>query len=109
MSIARQLSFFYFATRCQALRQHGDPLDVLAFHVPWESFRPTLEAVLRRSKREKGGRLPFDAVLMFKSLVLQTLYHLSDDQTEYQVHDRLSFLRFLGLDLDQRIPDAKTI
>jgi IS5 family transposase len=34
---------------------------------------------------------------------------LSDDQAEYQIRDRLSFMRFLGLDLDQRIPDAKTI
>jgi IS5 family transposase len=46
---------------------------------------------------------------MFKILVLQALYNLSDDQTEYQIRDRLSFMRFLGLDLAQRIPDAKTI
>jgi IS5 family transposase len=46
---------------------------------------------------------------MFQVLVLQALYNLSDDQTEYQIRDRLSFMRFLGLDLDQRIPDAKTI
>ncbi len=109
MSTPRQLSFFDLATRYQALSQHGDPLDALAFHVPWATFRPTLEVVLHRSKREKGGRPPFDAVLMFKILVLQSLYNLSDDQTEYQIRDRLSFMRFLGLDLDQRIPDAKTI
>ena len=77
--------------------------------MPWEDFRLALEAVLCRSKRKKGGRPPFDAVLMFKILVLQSLYNLSDDQTEYQIRDRLSFMRFLGLDLDQRIPDAKTI
>ena len=109
MSTPRQLSFFDLATRYQALSQHGDPLDALAYHVPWETFRPTLEAVLRRSKREKGGRPPFDAVLMFKILVLQSLYNLGDDQTEYQIRDRLSFMRFLELDLAQRIPDAKTI
>ena len=62
-----------------------------------------------RSKHEKGGRPPVDAVLMFKILVLQALYTLSDDQMEYQMRDRLSFMRFLGLDLPQRIPDAKTI
>ncbi|GJL50629.1 MAG: hypothetical protein NPIRA01_18560 [Nitrospirales bacterium] len=109
MSTPRQLSFFDLATRYQALSQHGDPLDTLACHVPWETFRSALEAVLHRSKREKGGRPPFDAVLMFKILILQSLYNLSDDQTEYQIRDRLSFMRFLGLDLDQRIPDAKTI
>ncbi len=48
-------------------------------------------------------------MLMFKVLVLQARYNLSDDQTEYQIRDRLSFMRFLGLDLHQRIPDAKTI
>jgi len=109
MSTPRQLSFCDLASRYEALSQNGDPLAALAVHVPWEAFRPSLESVLHRSKRTKGGRPPFDAVLMFKVLVLQALYNLSDDQTEYQIRDRLSFMRFLGLDLDQRIPDAKTI
>ena len=52
-----------------------------------------------RSDRARGGRPPYDAVLMFKVLVLQTLYTLSDDQTEYQLRDRLSFMRFVGLAL----------
>lgn len=109
MSTPRQLSFCDLATRYEALSQNGDPLDALAVHVPWEAFRPTLDSVLHRSKRNKGGRPPFDAVLMFNLLVLQALYNLSDDHTESQIRDRLSFMRFLGLDLDQRIPDAKTI
>jgi IS5 family transposase len=109
MSTPHQLSFCDLATRYDALSQQGDPLDALALHVPWETFRPALVTVLQRSKRQKGGRPPFDAVLMFKILILQALYNLSDDQTEYQIRDRLSFMRFLELDLDQRIPDAKTI
>ncbi|MDH5574188.1 MAG: IS5 family transposase [Nitrospirota bacterium] len=109
MSIPHQLGFFDLSTRYEALSQQGDPLEQLAHVVPWEAFRPTLAKVLRRSKRKKGGRPPFDAICMFKVLVLQALYNLSDDQTEYQIRDRLSFMRFLGLDLDQRIPDAKTI
>lgn len=52
---------------------------------------------------------PFDAMLRFKILILQSLYNLSDDQTKYQVRDRPSFMRFLRLDLDHRIPAAKTI
>jgi len=104
-----QLGFFDLTQRYDALSQKGDPLEQLAQHIPWARFRPTLEKVLCRSKRSKGGRPPFDAILMFKVLVLQALYTLSDDQTEYQIRDRLSFLRFLGLDLHQRIPDAKTI
>ena len=46
---------------------------------------------------------------MFKILVLQALYGLSDDQAEFQIQDRLSFMRFLGLGLAERVPDAKTI
>lgn len=46
---------------------------------------------------------------MFKMLVLQSLYNLSDDQTEYQVRDRLSFQRFLGLSPDDTVPDSKTL
>ena len=109
MPTPSQLSFCDLATRYDALSQNGDPLVLLAYHISWEDFRPALKAVLGRSKRKKGGRPPFDAVLMFKILVLQALYNLSDDQTEYQIRDRLSFMRFLQLDLDQRIPDAKTI
>src|SRR4051812_32450374 len=45
----------------------------------------------------------------FKALVLQALYNLSDDQIEYQIRDRLSFMRFLGLGLEDRVPDAKTV
>lgn len=47
--------------------------------------------------------------MMFKIMVLQALYGLSDDQAEFQVQDRLSFMRFLGLGLGDRVPDAKTI
>jgi hypothetical protein len=55
MSTPRQLSFCDLATRYEALSQNGDPLDALAVHVPWEAFRPTLDSVLHRSKRNKGG------------------------------------------------------
>lgn len=50
-----------------------------------------------------------DAVMMLKVLVLQSLYGLADEQTEFQIRDRLSFMRFLGLDLHGRVPDARTI
>jgi transposase, IS5 family len=87
----------------------GDPLERLAAVVDFELFRGELEAALDRSDRSRGGRPPYDAVLMFKVLILQTLSTLSDDQTEYQIRDRLSFMRFLGLALEDRVPDAKTI
>lgn len=46
---------------------------------------------------------------MFKMLILQALYNLSDEQTEYQIKDRLSFMRFLGLSVSHRVPNAKTV
>lgn len=46
---------------------------------------------------------------MFKVLVLQMLYMPSDDQTEYQLRDRLSFMRLIGLALHDLVPDAKTV
>ena len=109
MQTPNQLGFFDLTHRYDALRQQGDPLERLAQEIPWARFRKTLDKSVKRSKREKGGRPPFDAVLMFKVLVVQALYNLSDEQTEYQIRDRLSFMRFLGLDLHQRVPDAKTI
>src|SRR3954467_5937962 len=72
-------------------------------------FRAPLVSALKRSDGSRGGRPPYDPVLMFKVLVLQTLYTLSDDATEFQIRDRLSFMRFLGLGLEHPVPDAKTV
>jgi len=107
--MAGQPGFFDLDERCAALSAAGDPLERLAAVVDFELFRGELDVALERSDRARGGRPPYDAVLMFKVLVLQTLYTLSDDQTEYQIKDRLSFMRFLGLALEERVPDAKTI
>ena len=107
--MAGQPGFFDGDERLKALSAAGDPLERLAKVVDFEVFRGELEAALSRSDRAKGGRPPYDLVLMFKILVLQTLYTLSDDQTEYQLKDRLSFMRFVGLALHDPVPDAKTI
>jgi IS5 family transposase len=107
--MAGQPGFFDGDERLKALSAAGDPLERLAQVVDFEVFRGELEAALSRSDRSKGGRPPYDPVLMFKVLVLQTLYTLSDDQTEYQLKDRLSFMRFVGLALHDPVPDAKTI
>lgn len=66
-------------------------------------------AALRIGDRGKGRRPPFDPVLMFKILVLQALYALSDEATEFQIKDRLSFQRFLGLALDGTVPAVTTV
>ena len=107
--MARQPGFFDTDERLRWLSEAGDPLERLAAVVDFELFRPELAAALGRSDRARGGRPPYDAVLMFRVLVLQTLYTLSDDQAEYQLRDRLSFMRFAGLGLADPVPDAKTI
>ncbi len=107
-----QMGFFDLTDRCASLDAKKDPLVEIDAVVPWEEFRPTLERVWRKpavARKSRAGRKPMDAVLMFKTLVLSALYNLSDDQIEYQVRDRLSFMRFLGLGLEDRVPDAKTV
>ena len=105
-----QIGFFDLRHRYDLLSKSGDPLEKLDKIIPWESFRAKLEKTLRRDvSKPLGGRPPYDVILMFKILVLQALYQLSDDQTEFQITDRLSFMRFLSLDLSSKIPDAKTI
>jgi IS5 family transposase len=95
--------------RMEELTKNGDPLVRLNECVNWELFRDELEKIREKERKSSAGRKPFDAVLMFKALVLQSLYNLSDDAVEYQIRDRLSFMRFLGLSIGDRVPDAKTI
>ncbi len=107
-----QLGFFDVANRYAGLDAKNDPLLKIDSVVPWEEFRPHLEAVWRKpanQRKSSAGRKPWDAVVMFKAIVLCALYNLSDDQVEYQIRDRLSFVRFLGLGLEDRVPDAKTV
>jgi IS5 family transposase len=87
----------------------GDPLVALKRLIDWEAFRPCLNVVYDKPRKSNAGAKPIDVVLMFKIMVLQQLHNLSDDRIEYQIRDRLSFMRFLGLQLESREPDAKTI
>jgi IS5 family transposase len=104
-----QTGLFDWQQRFEELDKGGDPLVKLNTLVDWETFRPTLEILRQKQRKSNAGRKPFDVVVMFKILILQSLYNLSDDQTEFQIRDRLSFMRFLGLPLGGRVPDAKTI
>src|SRR6186997_2342319 len=107
-----QLGFFDADRRLAALSAKGDPLEAIDRLVPWESFRAEIEAVVLTPdelKKSGAGRKPLDAILLFRMLVLQALNNLSDEQVEYQVRDRLSFSRFLGLAIEDSIPDATTL
>ena len=86
------------------------PLVKLDAHIDWQIFEPLLDIVFNKpQKSSHTGRPPFDRILMFKLLILQSLYNLSDDQMEYQITDRLTFKRFFGLKSSDRVPDSKII
>jgi IS5 family transposase len=104
-----QMSFFDAADRLASLSRMGDPLEALNEAVPWETFRAQLQRVREKERKSNAGRKSFDVVLMFKVLVLQSLYNLADEQLEFQIRDRLSFMRFLGLAVEDRVPDATTV
>ena len=86
-----------------------DPLEQLNHFIRWEDFRPVIDKAFAVTEPSRGGRPSFDRVMMFKVLVLQRMYNLSDDNTEYQILDRHSFCKFLGIESYAQVPDAKTI
>jgi transposase, IS5 family len=107
-----QFGFFDADRRLAAITAKGDPLEMIARVVPFESFRAEIEAAVLTpvsEKKSSAGRKPIDVMVMFRMLVLQSLYNLSDEQVEYQVRDRLSFTRFLGLGIEDGIPDGTTL
>jgi IS5 family transposase len=95
--------------RLEKLTKQGDSLVLLKEKIQWEQFRTILESVLIKEAKGPGGREPFDYIMMFKILILQRYYNLSDDQMEYQILDRMTFMRFLDLELSDKVPDSKTI
>jgi IS5 family transposase len=87
----------------------GDHLEAFQSAVDFEIFRADLMSALAYSEGAQGGRPPFDPVMMFKILVIQAMDNLSDERAEFLINDRMSFMRFLGLSLSDRVPDARTI
>ena len=104
-----QPGFFDWQNRLEKLNKTGDPLLKLNTAVNWEMFRTELEALRDKQRKSNAGAKPYDTVMMFKILIIQSLYNLSDEAVEYQILDRMSFMRFLGLHAGDPVPDAKTI
>jgi IS5 family transposase len=107
-----QLGFFDADKWLAAISAKGDPLEMIDRVVPFESFRAEIEAAVLTpadAKKSNAGRKRIDVIVMFRMLVLQSLYNFSDEQAEYHVHDRMSFTRFLRLGFEDRIPDATTL
>lgn len=105
----RMPGFFDIEDRLRELSAKGDDLERVKGLVDFEIFRAALKAAVPHADRLKGGRPPFDHVLMFKVLILQAMHSLSDERCEYLIKDRLSFMRFLGISLADAVPDANTI
>jgi IS5 family transposase len=83
--------------RYEKLEEKKKILVMLNEMIPWDIFREILEVINIKPRRSNAGRKAIDVILMFKMLVLQNLYNLSDEELEYQINDRLSFMKFLGL------------
>lgn len=104
-----QLGFLDFSIRLQRIDKAGDPLEKLNQTIDWEQFRPLLEQARKKERKSTAGAKGFDVVVLFKIVVLQSLYNLSDQAMEFQILDRYSFSRFLGLHAASKVPDATTI
>lgn len=104
-----QNSLFDLENRYASLSQAGDPFERLNAVIDWEIFRPILERIDNKKRKSSAGRKPICRVLMFKMLIVQRLHGLADERLQYQVTDRLSFMRFLGVELAGNVPDARTV
>lgn len=80
-------------------------LERLERLVDWAPFRRELEAIFTATT----GRLPRPPLVLFKMLLLQHCYGLSDPQCEELVGDRLSWRRFVGLSFEGPVPDETTL
>lgn len=109
MKKIRQPGFFDIDDMAGKLSKLGDPLVGLKALVDWEAFRSILSKIHDKERKSTAGAKPYDPVLMFKVLILKKLHALSNDETEYQIRDRYSFKRFLGLQMEDAIPDSTTI
>ena len=83
---------------------------ILNEFIDWKVFESPINQAFKNEDKDllKGGRPPFNKLMLFKALIIQSLYNLSDDQLEYQIIDRASFKCFLGLKKSNKVPDSKT-
>lgn len=109
MEMLKQIRFNGVDLQLERLSKLGDPLEKLNTAIDWEMFRAPIRKRIRKEDYAKGGRPPMDEILMFKITLIQDWNNISDDNAEYMINDRLSFQRFLGLELGEKSPDAKTI
>jgi transposase, IS5 family len=104
-----QRGFWDEQQRVAKLQEKKPVLTRLTESIPWESFRPLLDKGYSQERKSNAGRKRIDPLILFKMLVLQQLFNLSDEEVEFQVNDRRSFEEFVGLGVMNDIPDATTV
>ncbi|QNM98595.1 IS5 family transposase [Chitinimonas koreensis] len=102
-------SLFAAEEREAKLSKLGAPLQSLDQHVDFAALAGAVDQALPRPHRYFGGRPPYPTELMVRLLVIQQRFNLSDEQLEYQVLDRTSFQRFLGIRDSGKVPDRNTV
>jgi len=107
--LEKQILLFGAEVQLDRLSKLGDPLEKINKSIDWEIFREPIRKRVRKEDYSKGGRPPIDEILMFKITLLQDWNNTADDNTEYMVNCRLDWQRFLGMELGEKSPDAKTI
>jgi transposase, IS5 family len=99
-------SFTTWMLRGLSAKQNKSRLLQISNLIDWSPIRQILDEMYD-NKSEKGGRPNCDVILMFKILILQQWYGLSDLEVERQMADRISFMAFLGF--PDAFPDSRTI
>ncbi|MCJ7444302.1 MAG: IS5 family transposase, partial [Methanotrichaceae archaeon] len=102
----RNLTDFAIRQEYERVKELGDQLVEVGDRINWKAFRPNLE-LLFDNKSDRGGRPNIDVIVLLKSLYIQHLYSLSDEQLERELADRISFRVFL--DTTEVVPDSTTI
>lgn len=102
-------SLFADQEREAKLNKLGDALQVMEQYVDFSALAAEVDRAAPRPGRERGGRPPFPTELMVRVLLIQQMHNLSDEQMEFQLLDRLSYQRFVGLRSSSQIPDRTTI
>ena len=103
------MGLFDYEFQLERIKAHNPPLHKLNEVIDWEMFREPIEHALYKEPKSNAGAKGYDKVMLFKILILQRYYNLSDEQTEFQIKDRLSFMDFLGITFGDKVPDEKTI
>lgn len=105
MSVKRTGQFSFAEALMPSGAGRNDQLERLHGLVRWYRF----EKLLSPLRDEGPGRAAWPVLVMFKALILQALYGLSERELEGALGDRLSFRRFVGLSLEDAVPDHTTL